>query len=375
MNLIQPYPKQQINKIFPDISFDNFNYNTDTNIMIDDSIINDNLEPFDKFFNGKRSRNSSYDENDYPKIFPFKSNLNTPNSAIKFTFGKKDIKNLNGNNNNIIFDGNNNISNNINFNAFNNILENINNKNEDNKKDKSKKKIIFNSFQPNTFKEIQNQKQTQKIKNKLSARKSRLKKKLYVEQLEKQYILVKKELDDIKQNMNLNKKINNNKIIPLNENEHFISNNNLCQNCINIDGLKAEEKIIVSEKSEKKNINIINSFTAKQRIILEQLLVKQIQVMMPIKIKMFQNKYLKLSTFDKDDNINVIKNKIEENLQAIKELYDVESFKDEDNGGVQIKKYQYDGTKSKSMAYQIYNFYNNLKNYVNEFEKIYFSLI
>ena len=185
--------------------------------------------------------------------------------------------------------------------------------------------------------------------------------------------MVKKELDEIKQKKSLN--INNNNIIPLNENEHLISNNNLCQNCINIDGLKGEEKIILSEKSEKKNINIINSFTAKQRIILEQLLIKQIQVMMPIKIKMFQNKYLKLSTFEKDDNINVIKNKIEENLQAIKELYDVETFKDEDNGGVQIKKYQYDGTKSKSMAYQIYTFYNNLKNYVNEFEKIYFSLI
>ena len=350
MNPIQPYPKQQINKIFPDISFDNFNYNTDTNIMIDDSIINDNLEPFDKFFNGKRSRNSSYDENDYPKIFPFKSSLNTPNSAIKFNFGKKEIKNLNGNNNNynnINFDGNNN--NNINFNAFNNILENINNRNEDNKKDKTKKKIIFNSFQPNTFKEILNQKQKQKIKNKLSARKSRLKKKLYVEQLEKQYVLVKNELTEIKRNMNLN--INNNKIMPLKENEHFFNNNNWCQNCLNIDNLKIEEKIIISEKSEKKDINVINSFTAKQRIIMEQLLVKQIQVMMPIKIKMFQNKYLKLSNIEKEDNINVIKNKIEENIQAIKELYDVESFKDEDNGGVQIRKYQYDGTKSKSMAY------------------------
>ena len=38
--------------------------------------------------------------------------------------------------------------------------------------------------------------------------------------------------------------------------------------------------------------------------------------MMPIKIKMFQNKYLKLSVINKDDNINIIKNKIEENLQA-----------------------------------------------------------
>ena len=365
MNLIPVYPKQQINKIFPDISFDNFNYNSETNILIDDCIINDNLEPFDKFFNGKRSRNSSYDENDFQKIFPCKSNLNTPNSGIKFIFNKKEINNIKG------IDGINNV--NIN-NNYNNIIENLNNKNDENKKDNLKKKILFNSFQPNNFKEIQTQKQKQKIKNKLSARKSRLKKKLYVEQLEKEYILVKKELDEIKKTMSLNNNnINQNK--EFNENQILINNNNICQNCINIDNLKEEENIMISEKFEKKNINIINSFTAKQRLYLEQLLIKQIQIMMPIKIKIFQNKYLKLSNIEKDDNINIIKNKIEDNLQAIKELYDVDNFKDEDNGGVKIIKYQYDNMKNKSMAYQIYTFYNNLKNYVNDFEKIYFSLI
>ena len=96
---------------------------------------------------------------------------------------------------------------------------------------------------------------------------------------------------------------------------------------------------------------------------------------MPIKIRIFQNKYLKLSTIEKDDSISVIKNKIKENLQAIKELYDVENFKDEDNDKIQMNAYQYDSMKNKSMAYQIYTFYNNLKNYVKEFEKLYFSLI
>ena len=49
-NLVPVYPKPQISKIFPDIYFDNFNCNTDANVMIDDFIINDNLEPFDIFF-------------------------------------------------------------------------------------------------------------------------------------------------------------------------------------------------------------------------------------------------------------------------------------------------------------------------------------
>ena len=372
-NLIPIYPKQQINKIFPDIYFDNFNYKAETNLMTEDCIINDNLEQFDKLFNGKRSRNSSYDENDFQKICPYKSNLNlnTPNSGQKFNFNKKEInKEINNINNNINIEGNNNA------NINNNIENNDNNKNIDNKKNKITKKIIFNSFQTNTFKEIQNQKQKQKMKNKLSARKSRLKKKLYVEKLEKEYILVKKELEEIKQKISLN--TNNNNFISVNEKENNLNNNkNICESCINIDGLKIEENLILSEKNnEKNNINSINSFTAKQRIILEQLLIKQIQVMMPIKIKMFQNKYLKLSVINKDDNINIIKNKIEENLQALEELYDVDNIKNEDNGGIKIKKYQYNGgVKNKSMAQQIYNFYNNLKNYVNEFEKIYFSLI
>ncbi|MBR3499629.1 MAG: hypothetical protein IKO05_11715, partial [Selenomonadaceae bacterium] len=58
-NMIPLHQKPQINKIFPDIIFDNINNNADTNFLADDIIANDSLEPFDKFFNGKRSRNSS----------------------------------------------------------------------------------------------------------------------------------------------------------------------------------------------------------------------------------------------------------------------------------------------------------------------------
>lgn len=364
------YPKSQINKIFPDICLDNFGNSTEVNIIPDDRIINDNLETFDKIFNCKRSRNSSFDENDFTKLCFSKSNPLTTNSGIKFNH-KKDINNINVNNN-INIEGNN-----KNINNFNKIIEVNKNNNEENKKEKLKKKILFSSFQPNNMKELQTQKQKQKMKNKLSARKSRLKKKLYVEQLEKEYILIKKELNDIKQKMGNS---NQNNIISLNEDDcYFVNNNNYnkkCEQCVNIDGLKSEENFIISEKNNNRNnINIISSFAAKQRILLEQLLIKQIHIMMPIKVKMFQNKFLKLSNINENDDINAIKNKIEENLQAIQELYDIESFKNEDNGATKFTKYQFNGTKSKSMSYQIYSFYNNLKNYINEFEKIYFSLI
>ena len=366
--MIPLHQKPQINKMFPDIIFDNINNNADTNFLADDIIANDSLEPFDKFFNGKRSRNSSCDESDFQKIFSYKPNNNIPNSPKKVNMIQKDINNNSINGNNII-----NINNNINGNNIINLNGNIKlfDNNLNIKKDKEiKKKILFNSFQPN--KEMQNQKQKQKIKNKLSARKSRLKKKLYVEHLEKEYILVKKELDEMKQKNAIN---NNTNYLPLNEEEKIINHKNMCENCINIDEMVEEEKKIISTNGKNMN-NLINSFTAKQRIILEQLLIKQIQIMMPVKIKMFQNKYLKLLSINKDDNINVIKNKIDENLNAIKELYDLNIFKGEgDNGETKGKKYQLEGVKSKSMAYQIYNFYTNLKNYVNEFEKIYFLLV
>ena len=374
-NLIQIYPNSLINPIIPkgDIYSEFLNYNNDTNCMMDNASINSNLEPFDPFFFGKHSRNSSYEDNNLKKNNSlFKSNNNTPNKELKFIFTKNECDNyINGNKNLNINLNNNKINNNINNKIK--INNNINIKiNEDNKKDKKEKKILFNSFMPTTVTEVQKQKQ--KIKNKISARKSRLKKKLYVEQLEKEYILVKKELSEIKQKIGMN----GDNIISLEETDDIINtkHKNIYDNTINIERLKEEENLIINEKNnEKKNINKINSFTAKQRLILEQLLLNQIEIMMPIKVKIFQNKYLKLLSIDKDDNISVIKNKIKENLKAIEEVYDVNSFKGEDNGGSKIQQYQHDCIKNKSMAHQIYNFYYNLKNYVNEFEKIYFSLI
>ena len=374
-NLIQIYPNSLINPIIPkgDIYSEFLNYNNDTNCMMDNASINSNLEPFDPFFFGKHSRNSSYEDNNLKKNNSlFKSNNNTPNKELKFIFTKNECDNyINGNKNLNINLNNNKINNNINNKIKTN--NNINIKiNEDNKKDKKEKKILFNSFMPTTVTEVQKQKQ--KIKNKISARKSRLKKKLYVEQLEKEYILVKKELSEIKQKIGMN----GDNIISLEETDDIINtkHKNIYDTTINIERLKEEENLIINEKNnEKKNINKINSFTAKQRLILEQLLLNQIEIMMPIKVKIFQNKYLKLLSIDKDDNISVIKNKIKENLKAIEEVYDVNSFKGEDNGGSKIQQYQHDCIKNKSMAHQIYNFYYNLKNYVNEFEKIYFTLI
>ena len=375
---ISTYPNSSINPIFPkgDIYSEVLNNNND-NFLMDNASINSNLEPFDAFFIGKHSRNSSYEDNNYVnKMTPsYKSNINTPNSGVQFLFNKTDCDNFlypNGNQNMKISSTNN---------LTNNKTKKVNNTKESDEKKNYKKnsKILFNSFLPNEMNEahIKNQ----KIKNKISARKSRLKKKLYVEQLEKQYFLVNKELNEIKQKLNMN----TNNIIPLKEYEEGEgdgeatsnkSSKNFNCDIINVVELKEEENLIINEKNnEKKNINRYNSFTTKQRLFLEQLLVEQIEIMMPIRIRMFQNKYLKLLNIDKNDNISIIKNKIKENLKAIKEVYGINNFIIENNGGEKLKLHQYDETTNKSMAYQIYNYYYNLENYINEFEKIYFSLI
>ena len=361
-NLIQNYQNLFINPIFQkgDIYSEFLNYNNESNLMIDNTSVNSNLEPFDNFANRKNSLNSSVEDNNNKKT-PLKTNINNiPNSDIAFLFNSKNDTN-------------------------NHILLNKNNNTKDNKKKEEKKenkiekkrsKILFNSFMPNIVSEAK--KQNQKIKNKISARKSRLKKKLYIEELEKQYDLVKNELCEIKQELG---KFENN-IIPLNENGKIFTKNKIKNKYINgfnnylkIEELKHEENEIINGKiNESNNINKIYSFTSKQKIFLEQLLVSQIDIMMPITVKIFQNKYLKLLTINKDDSISVIKNKIEENLKSTEEAYNANKNADEYNGGTKVQNGQNKFMKNKSMPYQIYNFYRNLRNYINEFEKIYISL-
>jgi len=350
-----------INPIFQkgDIYSEFLNYNNESNLMIDNTSVNSNLEPFDNFLHRKHSLNSSIEDNNNKKT-PLKTNINNmPNSDIAFLFNSK-----NDSNNHILLNKNNNKS------------DKTKEEKIENKIVKKRSKILFNSFMPNTVSEAK--KQSQKIKNKISARKSRLKKKLYIEELEKQYDLVKNELYEIKQELG----IFENNVIHLNENGKIVTKNKIKNKFINgfsnyfkIEELKHEENEIINEKiKESNNINKIYSFTSKQKIFLEQLLVSQIEIMMPIKVKIFRNKYLKLLTINKDDSISVIKNKIEENLKSIEEVYNVNKYADEYNGGTKVQNDQNNFMRNKSMPYQIYNFYKNLRNYVNEFEKIYISL-
>lgn len=348
------FPISNYNKIFSekDIYIDHDNLNLDLNIGFNEANLKNPFDSFDNLFINKNSRKSSIDENDFQKI-PLKPKVKTPEIDNIFNISEKKNEKM--------------------------IKEKLNKKRQKSKETRKKnikkinkenKKVKFNSYKFNPITE--DEKNRQKIKNKISARKSRAKKKKYIADLEKENSSLKKYIDEMKENF----KFNNN-IIPINEKENFFNNQKeYCENCSKIENLLLEENIIIKSEGidEKNNINLMNSYTEKQKNILEKMLINQIKVMMPIKIKSFQDKYLKLYTFNNDESLIEIKDKIDKNLKTIQEIYDIRNLKTEENG-LSIEPHYKKHSKNCSMAYQIYDYYYNIKNYINEFEKIYINLI
>ena len=360
-NLDFIFPVSNSHNIFSgkDIYIDNSNLNIDMNFDIGDANIKNNFEPFDNLFNNKNSRISSYDENEFQKIV---LKPHTLNNEVKNIYTKNEIpvdlslkENINKKRRKLKIEEN--------FGECKEI--------KDKEKNNLNKTVKFHSYKLNVMTE--EEKVKQRDKNKISARKSRLKKKQYIAQLEKEYSSLKSQLGEIKQNLGINENIISNS-----ENEEFLLNTkgNYCSDCSKIENLKIEENMILNSENidEKSNLNLINSYTEKQKKILEKLLINQIIIMMPIKIKIFQDKYLKLFSFNKEDSLNVVKNKIERNLKTIQELYDINNLNVKENGII-VEQHYKKINKNGSMANQIYDYYYNLKNYINGFEQIYLSLI
>ena len=246
----------------------------------------------------------------------------------------------------------------------NNDIENINNKNfngktevniikEKKKENKSNKipskKSEINSIQnkENMTKEV---KQKKLLSNRESAKKSRLKKKAYIENLEKKYLILKTEYIRNIEKQKLRKAYF--------KNEHFIDEDKINPNL----KIGKENIIYDSQKYNDEYIqnNISNNYYSKQKKIIENLLVNQIDMMTPINIKILQNKFLKLYKLESNDNFQIIRNKIDVNLETIKELYDInENDKD---------------INKKSKGYQLFEFYSNIAILLNRYEVLYKNL-
>ena len=213
------------------------------------------------------------------------------------------------------------------------------------------KKNIFETHNENE-KEIQKQKKL--LMNRLSAKKSRLKKKVYIKYLEDELEKMKNEIE---------KKRNFEKFyLPgVSKQENGKTLENLSNDVQRYDILIKKEHLFY-EKSKNDNESI-NDYVNLQKKLLHDILIKIIDVSMPIKCKIFQHKFLKLQKFENEDSINVIINKINCNIDMLKELYDFDKQ-------LIIKK-----NKSESIAQQLFIYYNNLKDYVISFKTIYDHII
>ena len=210
------------------------------------------------------------------------------------------------------------------------------------------KKIELNSLQ--TSEQVNNEiKQKKLLINRESAKKSRLKRKIYIENLEKQYLILKTEYIKIIEKQKLNQGYINNSIL---KNEHFIDDNKINPNL----KIGKENVLYDFKKLQEDNIQINNDCLNKQKKIMENILINQIDMMTPINIKLLQHKFLKLNKIDNNDNFQTIKNKINSNIEIIKELYDINEI------DIDINK--------KSKGYKLFDFYSNVAKLLNKYEVI-----
>ena len=280
-----------------DIFLEHLNHKN--NPLKNEEFIKGSLETFDKFFS----------EEEIIKTNKKPVNLSIEYSPIsnKSDFNKVKEKIINGGKEKIF--------------PFNMSI-----KNEKNVEMNQMKKQLFNTLQ--SYEPVEDLKKKKLFLNRESAKRSRLKKKQYIENLEKEFLFLKEEINRLKNGKNNIETINNS-----------ISNNNIFQNAIrnnkmvpNINthkdkeilNLKKQELHIISNNLEK-DTRTVNSYINKQKKLLQNLLIKQIDIITPVKIKNFQNKFLKLEEIKNDDNISVIKNKINKNLESIIELYDIDT--------------------------------------------------
>ena len=325
-----------------DIFSDYLNFNSFQNSLLNTDFAKPDNETFDKFFNNDESSIKS---------------INSLNDYSKNNISKSVISNLKDSQSS--------------FYSLNNNLNTINNDKEKNNieeiKDSKMKKNIFSIF---SNKEITTEERKIKklMMNRESAKKSRLKKKNYIKNLEKQYNILKEEYIKIIEKKNAN---NNNFNYNYNNNQlHFNQNNDIPDNktennLISLEipkpiNKKKENSIITKNTFENSNFN--NNLNNQKKLMI-YLLINQIDLLTPIKIKAFQNKFLKMQILENDDSLEVIKNKINMNLNNIIELYGFDSENYSPTINISINK--------KSIAYQLYEYYKDIKLLVNNFENIY----
>ena len=340
---------------------------------LNEDIIDDDLCNYNNLFISGNQENNEIDIPPNLNIFSNNDNLSNLSNSDKnnnnenFNYQNKIIqnyKNINFNSNN-----NNNIITNINIynnncNTNNNInLENLVTSKKNNKKinkinfkysqikdieiEENVKKPLFEIYSNlNDF-----QKQKKLLMNRISAKKSRLKRKKYISLLE----------DELKKNKNIleeKKQLENLYLKETSKKENIINKVSNAANTLDI--LLKKEKEIKNNKNNLINENKIKEYCHLQFEFMKKMFIAKLELLMPLKCKLFAKKYLKLENFEDDDNLNIILNKVKNNLIILKELYNFEKKDLEEN--------------KKSKDIQLYRFFINIKKIIiliQKLEKIY----
>lgn len=215
--------------------------------------------------------------------------------------------------------------------------------------DFSSLKCFYNNFSTQTQavssnENTKNEKDIKKhILNKISARKSRQKKKEYIKFLEEELVKLK--------NNSLNKTINNNSNLNyiINENEIDDKNKSFFNNIILIEKHGKE----INKDGQKKKANLMKEYEVLQKILLKEMLIKQINYFIPLKFQIFGEKYIKLFPICQDDSISVVKTKINENINK-------------------IENYSNNVSKGKiKFLTKFYETYKKIKNYIDNFQDLF----
>ena len=340
---------------------------------LNEDIIDDDLCNYNNLFISGNQENNEIDIPPNLNIFSNNDNLSNLSNSDKnnnnenFNYQNKIIqnyKNINFNSNN-----NNNIITNINI--YNNNCNTNNNINLENlvTSKKNNKKINKINFKYSQIKDIEIeenikkplfeiysnlndfQKQKKLLMNRISAKKSRLKRKKYISLLE----------DELKKNKNIleeKKKLENLYLKETSKKENIINKVSNAANSFDI--LLKKENEIKNNTNNLINENKIKEYCHLQVEFMKKMFIAKLEILMPLKCKLFAKKYLKLENFEEDDNLNIILNKVKNNLIILKELYNFEKKDLEEN--------------KKSKDIQLYRFFINIKKIIlliQKLEKIY----
>ena len=208
----------------------------------------------------------------------------------------------------------------------------------------SNKNVVFKTEVNNNEFETKFEYGDKLLMNRLSARKSRLKKKKYIKCLEeetarlKNEILLKKNAIDISNNINLN----------LNKEENK-KNNTFFTKLILMEQQEKEVKL----KGQKSQSDIMKQYENLQKTLLREMLIRQIHCFVPLRLKILGEKSIKLIEANEDDEISVIINKINENIDKIKNYMNVVPKK-----------------RVKSII-KLHEIYKKIKNFVDGYQQLY----